>query len=116
MSLDNDQLAELRRALQAKRVELAATRSRAVVAGTRSEDTYPDRMDAATRAEEEQSLLDLADRERDLLAEVERALAKIDGGTYGLSEVSNQPIPYERLRAIPWARLTAEEEERRAHR
>jgi DnaK suppressor protein len=37
------------------------------------------------------------------LAQVERALAKIDDGTYGLSDVSGQPIAQERLEAMPEA-------------
>jgi RNA polymerase-binding transcription factor len=53
---------------------------------------------------------------RNLLAEIDRALAKIKAGTYGVSELSGLPIPVERLRVVPWARLTAEEEERRARR
>jgi DnaK suppressor protein len=48
------------------------------------------------------------------LADVDRALAKIAAGTYGKSEVTGRPIPVERLRAIPWARLAADEEEDRA--
>jgi DnaK suppressor protein len=37
-----------------------------------------------------------------LLAQVERALQRMDEGTYGLSEVSGRPIPLERLEALPW--------------
>jgi DnaK suppressor protein len=40
---------------------------------------------------------------------IERALAKIDEGTYGLSDVSGDPIPKARLEAIPEAVLTIEE-------
>jgi DnaK suppressor protein len=116
MALTENQLSTLRQQLEQKRDELTRLRGRAVVAGTRSGDTYPDRMDAATRAEEEQELLDLADHEGDLLTEVERALSKLRAGTYGVSELSNDPIPYERLHAIPWARLTADEQERRDRR
>ena len=42
------------------------------------------------------------------VAEIDHALAKIDDGTYGICEVSGQPIPKERLRAIPWARERVE--------
>jgi RNA polymerase-binding transcription factor DksA len=35
--------------------------------------------------------------------EIDAALARIDAGTYGICRVSGQPIPKERLRAIPWA-------------
>jgi DnaK suppressor protein len=44
------------------------------------------------------------------LAQVERALTRMDEGSYGLSEVSGEPIPVERLDALPWATtLTGEE-------
>ena len=44
---------------------------------------------------------------------IERALAKIDEGTYGLSDLSGDPIPKARLEAIPEAVLTIQEEEAR---
>jgi DnaK suppressor protein len=44
------------------------------------------------------------------LRSIERALAKIDEGTYGLSDLSGDPIPKARLEAIPEAVLTIEEE------
>lgn len=57
------------------------------------------------------------ERERDLalsaqfraqVDEIDYALAKIDQGTYGVCEVSGDPIPVERLEAIPWARERVE--------
>jgi DnaK suppressor protein len=44
---------------------------------------------------------------------IDRALAKIDEGTYGLSDESGDPIPKARLEAIPEAIFTIEEEEAR---
>jgi DnaK suppressor protein len=41
---------------------------------------------------------------------VERAEARLDEGTYGISVESGQPIPDERLEAVPTAERTAEEE------
>jgi RNA polymerase-binding transcription factor DksA len=37
------------------------------------------------------------------LAQVERALERIEQGTYGLSEISGKAIPTERLEALPYA-------------
>lgn len=37
------------------------------------------------------------------LADVERALAKLDEGSYGRCDVCEQPIGEERLEALPWA-------------
>ena len=46
------------------------------------------------------------------LQHVERALQKIEEGTYGLSDDSGEPIPKGRLEAIPEAIRTVEEQER----
>jgi DnaK suppressor protein len=41
---------------------------------------------------------------------IDRALAKIDEGTYGFSDVSGDPIPLARLQAFPEAICTTAEE------
>ena len=51
------------------------------------------------------------DLRRELEA-VERAEARLAAGTYGLSVESGEPIPDERLEALPTAERTAEEEAR----
>jgi len=43
------------------------------------------------------------------LAQIERALQKIEDGTYGLSDTSGEPIPRERLEAMPEAIHTVSE-------
>jgi DnaK suppressor protein len=50
-------------------------------------------------------------RDTGRLARVERALTKIAEGTYGLSDLSGQPIPRERLEAVPEAICTRNEEQ-----
>ena len=42
---------------------------------------------------------------RSNLQDVDRALAKLDAGTYGTCERCGRPIGAERLEAIPWALL-----------
>jgi DnaK suppressor protein len=54
----------------------------------------------------------LAEQFRGALAAVERAEARLAAGTYGLSVESGQPIPDERLEALPTAERTAAEQER----
>ena len=54
----------------------------------------------------------LADDLREQLAAVERAEARLAAGTFGLSIESGQPIPDDRLEAVPTAERTAEEETR----
>jgi DnaK suppressor protein len=45
------------------------------------------------------------------LAALERAEARLESGTYGLSIQSGQPIPEARLEARPTAELTVEEQQ-----
>ena len=46
------------------------------------------------------------------LGAVERAEQRLEDGSYGLSVESGEPIPAERLEAIPWAERTPEEQQR----
>ena len=66
-----------------------------------SEDLYQDELDAGR----------LEDLRRELAA-VERAEARLEDGTYGLSVESGEPIPDARLEARPTAERTVEEDER----
>ncbi len=66
--------------------------------------TLPDEMDQASRDQEQAYLLKLADSERNLLGEIDAALARIEAGTYGVCEGSGEPIGFRRLQARPWAR------------
>jgi len=71
--------------------------------GNLASDLYQDELDEG-----------LADGLRDQLAALERAEARLAAGTYGLSIESGEPIPDERLEALPTAERTAEEEAHRA--
>ena len=52
----------------------------------------------------------LAVRHQDELAALERAEARLEAGTYGLSIESGDPIPDARLEVAPTAELTIEEQ------
>jgi DnaK suppressor protein len=54
----------------------------------------------------------LSDALRVELAAVERAEERLAAGTYGVSIESGEPIPDERLEAVPTAERTAEEQAR----
>jgi len=102
-TLTKDQLDELRRRLERER-----TRILGVLGATPPTSSQPDQVteieEAAQRETERAHALQVQARERALLAEVERALAKLASGRYGVGEQTGDPIPYERLAAIPWAR------------
>ena len=55
-----------------------------------------------------------ADDLREQLDAVRRAEERLAAGTYGRSVESGEPIPDERLEALPTAELTAEEERARS--
>jgi RNA polymerase-binding transcription factor DksA len=52
--------------------------------------------------------LALSAQARQAVEEIDHALAKFADGTYGICEVSGEPIPEARLEAIPWARERVE--------
>jgi DnaK suppressor protein len=58
----------------------------------------------------------LVRRDLDRLARVDRALKKIEEGTYGRSDLSGRPIPRERLLAVPEALCTLAEEQEQEQR
>jgi RNA polymerase-binding transcription factor len=94
-----------------QRIERALSRLGHQDAGNLSDDEEP--ADAASDLSQDELDQGLADDLRDQLAAVERAEERLVAGTYGLSVDSGQPIPDERLEAIPTAERTAEEEARR---
>jgi DnaK suppressor protein len=71
--------------------------------------------DEGTDLFEEERDAGFADRLREELAAVERAEERLMLGTYGLSVESGEPIPDDRLEAIPWAERTVEEQSRYDH-
>jgi DnaK suppressor protein len=75
-------------------------------------DTATDTLDDGELIEEGEVDEALAVQLRAELEAVERAEKRLEDGTYGFSVDSGEPIPPERLEAIPWAERTTEEQER----
>ena len=63
----------------------------------------PDNADRASIESERSLELRTRDRERKLLNKINKALRKIDEGTYGYCEETNKPISIARLKARPIA-------------
>ena len=61
--------------------------------------------EGTSQAVERIAQVDAAQRLDAKLRDVERALEKLDEGTYGTCDVCGRPIGAERLEAIPWAVL-----------
>ncbi|MBS0585300.1 MAG: TraR/DksA family transcriptional regulator [Verrucomicrobia bacterium] len=52
--------------------------------------------------------IQLTTQELDVLKQIARALEKMQEGTYGLCDLTGEPIPKKRLEAIPYATMTIE--------
>jgi DnaK suppressor protein len=93
---------ELLRSIQSTRAEEAGLHSQSVGEAHEFED---DAQNLAIQEDEDNSIA----RNRQRLRDIERALQKIEDGTYGLSDASGEAIPRERLDAVPEAIYTASE-------
>ena len=103
--LTQAQLEELASNLADKRYELAAKLEILNRQITMKEDcSLADAAEAASLREEIARASAIADQHNSIIAEIDRALQRLETGRYGVSEVSGEPIPYERLSLIPWAR------------
>ena len=61
--------------------------------------------DAGTATFERERDLSLVNNLRDLMERIDKALAKIEDGTYGLCDRCGKPIEKLRLKALPYANL-----------
>ena len=112
-TLSTGDIERLRRALVHKRDALVAAQQASRPQQLALGELESEEGDAAEQIIEQDGALQLAAFDAALFSEVEHALAKIDAGKYGVSEESGAPIPLERLEALPWARRTLQEEERK---
>ena len=76
----------------------------------------PDLTDRASLETERAIELRTRDRERKLISKIDSALSRIDSGTYGYCEETDQPIGIRRLEARPIATLSIEAQERHERR
>ena len=98
--------------LRAERAEVAGLLEEAERAGDserESVDSPGDFGDAGELLSEEAEDQAIVDDLRERIAAIDRALARLEAGTYGRSVISGKPIPDERLEADPAAELTVDE-------
>ena len=110
--MDNEQARERLLAERAEVLGLLQDTERASQQDRETEDETAETGDAADAAQPlaAEGLDDfVAETLRDRLAALDRALKRLDDGTYGHSVRSGVPIPQERLEADPAAELTIEE-------
>jgi RNA polymerase-binding transcription factor len=106
---------DLRRFQERLKTERDAIQSRIAANRRRIRETVQDESGVGDSGDEASLLYDREFEidenalDRKALAQVNRALARIDEGTYGVSEVSGKPIPIERLEAVPYATTLVDE-------
>jgi DnaK suppressor protein len=67
-----------------------------------------DEIDQSAAHQEEHTFLVNQQRIKEQIMEIDMALARIQNGTYGICEETEEKIEAERLLAIPWTRLSIE--------
>jgi YteA family regulatory protein len=93
------------------RVQAAIENLREETAGTLYDDAgeesaYDNHLaDTATETYDRELDYTLEENSEHVLGEIEAALTRIEGGTYGICTNCGKQIPEERLEALPWATL-----------
>jgi YteA family regulatory protein len=93
------------------RVQAALENLREETAGTLYDDAgeesaYDNHLaDTATETYDRELDYTLEENSEHVLGEIEAALTRIEGGTYGICTNCGEQIPEERLEALPWATL-----------
>ena len=106
------QLEYFRQKLLRWRAELLAESSETLQHLKEESLAEPDITDRASLETERALELRTRDRERKLIAKIDAALERIQDGTYGYCEETDEPISLRRLEARPIATLSLEAQER----
>jgi RNA polymerase-binding transcription factor len=105
--LTEEELAEFRRLLLAKRGEIVQRMRQRDRGETFHPITEPaDTGDVAQELSEQIFEARMAERDAKLLREINHALSKFEDGTYGYCEGTDMPIGRGRLRSRPWTRYS----------
>ncbi|HLB52450.1 MAG TPA: TraR/DksA family transcriptional regulator [Chlamydiales bacterium] len=115
MPLKASEIAEFKRRLLEMRSQIVAT-----VEVTKKEVTAPDESkgysqhsaDEGTDDFVKQINLEVTNQEFGLLRQIDRALEKIEDGTYGICDLTGEEIPLKRLEAVPYAVMTVKAQEK----
>ena len=108
----DEELDEFRALIEAKREAAVADidAARAQLTDSQQADndsTYSVHMaDAGTDAAGRESLYQSIGRLQAFVGHLDRALGRIDNKTYGICRITGEPIPKERLRAVPHTETT----------
>jgi len=94
--------------LQKSKADLLNRARQATLDFNQIDKAHGDEIDQSSAHQEEHTFLVTQNRIKFQLIEIEQALARIENGTYGICEATEEKIETERLLAIPWTRLSIE--------
>jgi DnaK suppressor protein len=109
--LSEAQLKQLRKALETKLATVTHEIKELETSLTNQESDdkgAPDEVDRSSFEEEMQRTQLVLDGRKNLQYEVIEAIKRMDDGTYGICEETEEPIGLKRLTASPWTRLSLE--------
>lgn len=101
MALRKEKLESFRKQLLAKRQALATELRRTTAGFIDDEASFSDSLDQATADSSRNIEVHLSNRERNILANLDEALRRIDEGTFGICEQCEEPISEARMKAFP---------------
>lgn len=113
----NSKMLSIKKKLEKQRADLLSEAEQTLSAKiTTEKESYPDPTDQAVAELDSSFTLRLRGREQKLLKKIDEALARIEGGTYGICESCGNQINIKRLEARPVTTLcidckTMQEEE-----
>lgn len=111
--LSQGQVEELASRLSNKRRELAERVANLEQQIAMKDDcSLADAADAASLQENRQRARGMLEQHQKIFNEIDAALRRLGNGSYGVSESTGEPIAFERLMLIPWARTGTDDKDK----
>ncbi len=101
VQMDKENLEYFLKLLLQKKEELAGAADQTIEEMTQLEENFPDMTDRASLETDRSFELRIRDRERKLLYKIDKAIERIQNGTYGICESCGEEIGFKRLEARP---------------
>jgi DnaK suppressor protein len=114
MPLKKNEIAQFKKRLLELRLQITQT-----LKGATKEVTEPDESKGYSQHQADEGTddfvkninLEVSNKEQNVLRQIDRALEKIEDGTYGVCDLTGEEIPFKRLEAIPYATMTVKAQE-----
>lgn len=115
MPLKKNEIAVFKKRLEEMRAHLMKA-----IEGSKKEVTSPDESKGYSQHSADEGTddfvrnvnLQVTNKEFTILRQIDRALEKIEEGTYGICDISEEEIPLKRLEAVPYATMTVKAQEK----